>query len=78
MHKLKEIILEKKVILIEDLTTDGGSKIKFCDSIRKAGAKVEDAIVLFYYNIYDDVIKKLQNSGINLLFGMLVGHLGLL
>lgn len=58
----------KKVILIEDLTTDGGSKIKFCDSIRKAGAKVEDAIVLFYYNIYDDVIKKLQNSGINLFY----------
>ena len=50
----------KKVILVEDLTTDGGSKIKFCNSIRKAGAKVEETIVLFYYNIYDDVHKKIQ------------------
>ena len=40
----------KKVILVEDLTTDGGSKIKFCNSIRKAGATVEETIVLFYYN----------------------------
>ena len=61
-------IMGKKVILIEDLTTDGGSKIKFCDAIRNAGAKVEDAIVLFYYNIYDDVIEKLNKSGINLFY----------
>ena len=56
----------KKVILVEDLTTDGGSKIKFCNSIRKAGATVEETIVLFYYNIFDDVPKKLKKSGINL------------
>ena len=56
----------KKVILVEDLTTDGGSKIKFCNSIRKAGALVEEAIVLFYYNIFDDVPDKLKKSGINL------------
>ena len=56
----------KKVILIEDLTTDGGSKIKFCNSIRKAGATVEETIVLFYYNIFDDVPDKLKKSGINL------------
>ena len=56
----------KKVVLIEDLTTDGGSKIKFCDSIRNAGAEVEETIVLFYYNIFDDVPEKLKKSGINL------------
>ena len=56
----------KKVILVEDLTTDGGSKIKFCNSIRKAGATVEETIVLFYYNIFDDVPDKLKRSGINL------------
>ena len=56
----------KKVILVEDLTTDGGSKIKFCNSIRKAGAIVEETIVLFYYNIFDDVQDKLKKSGINL------------
>ena len=56
----------KRVILVEDLTTDGGSKIKFCNSIRKAGAIVEETIVLFYYNIFDDVTDKLKKSGINL------------
>ena len=56
----------KKVILVEDLTTDGGSKIKFCNSIRKAGATVEETIVLFYYNIFDDVPEKLKKYGINL------------
>ena len=56
----------KRVILVEDLTTDGGSKIKFCNSIRKAGATVEETIVLFYYNIFDDVQDKLKKSGINL------------
>ena len=56
----------KRVILVEDLTTDGGSKIKFCNSIRKAGAIVEETIVLFYYNIFDDVADKLKKSGINL------------
>ena len=56
----------KKVILVEDLTTDGGSKIKFCNSIRKAGATVEETIVLFYYNIFDDVPDKLKKYGINL------------
>ena len=53
----------KRVILVEDLTTDGGSKIKFCNSIRKAGAIVEETIVLFYYNIFDDVPDKLKKSG---------------
>ena len=56
----------KRVILVEDLTTDGGSKINFCNSIRKAGAIVEETIVLFYYNIFDDVPDKLKKSGINL------------
>ena len=56
----------KKVVLIEDLTTDGGSKIKFCNSLRKAGAIVEETVVLFYYNIFEDVPDKLKNSGINL------------
>ena len=58
----------KKVILVEDLTTDGGSKIKFCESLRKAGAEVEETLVLFYYNIFQDVPEKLKRSGINLNF----------
>ena len=48
--------IREKGYLIEDLTTDGGSKIKFCDSIRKAGAKVEfEPIVMEHgYNMNDE------------------------
>jgi orotate phosphoribosyltransferase len=36
-----------RVLLVEDLITDGGSKVAFLDALREAGAVVEDALVLF-------------------------------
>lgn len=36
-----------KVLLVEDLITDGGSKIGFLDALRAAEAEVTDALVLF-------------------------------
>ena len=59
-------IAGKKVVLIEDLTTDGGSKIKFCDALRSAGAEIEHTIVIFYYNIFPDTIKRLEKSNLHL------------
>ena len=35
------------VLLVEDLVTDGGSKLHFIEAIRKEGGVVEDALVLF-------------------------------
>jgi len=43
----------QKVILIEDLATDGGSKIVFIEALRKANLKVLDIFVIFYYDIFD-------------------------
>jgi len=43
----------QKVILIEDLATDGGSKIIFIEALRKAGLKITDIFVIFYYDIFD-------------------------
>jgi len=40
-------------ILIEDLATDGGSKITFIEALRKANLKVLDIFVVFYYDIFD-------------------------
>ena len=37
----------RKVLLIEDLITDAGSKIVFANAIRKAGGTVADVIVIF-------------------------------
>ncbi len=42
----------QRVLLVEDLTTDGGSKIKFCEALRRAGATVNHTIVVFYYDIF--------------------------
>jgi orotate phosphoribosyltransferase len=36
-----------RVVLVEDLITDGGSKLGFLDALAEAGAEVRDAVVLF-------------------------------
>jgi len=36
-----------RVLLVEDLITDGGSKLGFLDALAEAGGKVEDALVVF-------------------------------
>ena len=43
----------QKAILIEDLATDGGSKIIFVEALRKSGLKVSDIFVVFYYDIFN-------------------------
>ena len=56
----------KKVLLVEDLTTDGGSKIKFCEAIRKAGAEISNTIVIFYYDIFPEARQNLDEIGLTL------------
>ena len=43
-----------RTLLVEDLTTDGRSKINFCKALREAGAVVEHVFVNFYYDIFPD------------------------
>ena len=43
----------QSVLLVEDLATDGGSKINFINAMREARLKVRDIFVIFYYNIFD-------------------------
>ncbi len=56
----------QRVLLVEDLTTDGGSKINFCNALRKAGARADHTIVVFYYDIFDQTREKLTTEGITL------------
>ena len=44
---------KQKAILIEDLATDGGSKVIFVEAMRKAGLVVKDIFVIFYYDIFN-------------------------
>jgi orotate phosphoribosyltransferase len=53
-------------LLVEDLTTDGRSKINFCNALRRAGAIVDEAVVIFYYGVYPDAEKNLEEAGITL------------
>ena len=53
----------QKSILIEDLATDGGSKVIFVEAMRKAGLTVKDIFVIFYYDIFnfeDSALSKLN------------------
>jgi orotate phosphoribosyltransferase len=55
-----------RVLLVEDLATDGGSKINFIRAIRNAGAEVNDCLVLFHYGIYPVSVSSLAQEGVQL------------
>ena len=56
----------QRVLLVEDLTTDGGSKINFCEALRRAGAVVTDTLVIFYYDIFPETREKLIEHDLRL------------
>lgn len=55
-----------RVLLVEDLATDGSSKISFVEAIRSAGAICNHTAVIFYYAIFKDADKVLQDHRITL------------
>ena len=54
------------ILLVEDLTTDGNSKIKFCEALREAGAKVDHTFVVFYYDIFPQTRQALDKIGLEM------------
>jgi orotate phosphoribosyltransferase len=55
-----------RVLLVEDLTTDGGSKLGFVDAIRETGAHCAHTAVIFYYGIFPETETTLGAHGITL------------
>ena len=53
-----------RTLLIEDLTTDGRSKINFCTALRDAGARVDHVFVVFYYAIFAGSDEVLADMGV--------------
>ncbi|MDP4032009.1 MAG: orotate phosphoribosyltransferase, partial [Pseudorhodobacter sp.] len=51
---------------VEDLTTDGGSKLSFVDAIRETGATCAHTAVIFYYGIFDGTTERLAEHGVAL------------
>ena len=57
---------EQNILLIEDLATDGGSKLRFVDAIRKVGALCQHTAVILAYGIFPDRERKLTEAGVEL------------
>ncbi len=58
----------KRTLLVEDLTTDGASKIQFCQALRDAGAIVNHTFVVFYYGVFPGSLETLSRMDIRLHF----------
>lgn len=55
-----------RVLVIEDLTTAGGSMFNFIDAIRNAGGVVKHGMALFYYDIFAEAGKRFADGGVDL------------
>ena len=55
-----------QVLLVEDLATDGGSKLLFANALREAGAFCDHVFVVFYYDIFEHARDKLKDAGLTL------------
>ena len=56
----------QEVLLVEDMTTDGGSKLSFVDAIRETGATCAHTAVIFYYDIFPETGPRLAEHGVEL------------
>lgn len=55
-----------EVLLIEDLATDGGSKLMFVDALRESGLVVKDIFVVFFYGAFPGAQESMERAGVNL------------
>ena len=56
----------QRVLLVEDLATDGGSKVNFIKAIRQAEGRIEHALVIFHYGIFPQSVATLAELGVTL------------
>jgi orotate phosphoribosyltransferase len=55
-----------RLLLVDDVTTDGRTKAVMCDALRKSGATIQYAFVLFKYGIFDAVLSN-RDLGVEVL-----------
>lgn len=61
-----DVVEGQRTLLVEDLTTDGRSKIVFCNALREAGARVDHIFVVFYYSIFKDSEAIIRDMGLTM------------
>ncbi len=55
-----------RILLVEDLATDGGSKLNFIKAIRDAGGTIAHTFVIFHYGIFPQGPAQLREMGVEL------------
>ncbi|HYG90474.1 MAG TPA: orotate phosphoribosyltransferase [Azospirillum sp.] len=55
-----------RVLLVEQLATDGHRKARFIEPLRTAGCEVNDVFVLFQYGIFDSIHEHLTRLGVTM------------
>jgi orotate phosphoribosyltransferase len=55
-----------RVLLVDDLTTDGASKLAFARGLRAAGAVVEHVLTIFYHDAFPGAAARLRDAGLRL------------
>jgi orotate phosphoribosyltransferase len=55
-----------RVVLVEDLASDGASKVNFVNALRSAGAKVDHSFVVFFYGVFPGALKSLEEIGVGM------------
>jgi len=55
-----------RVLLVDDLTTDGASKLDFARGLRAAGATVEHALTIFFHNAFAGALERLAAAQLEL------------
>jgi orotate phosphoribosyltransferase len=55
-----------RLLLVDDLTTDGASKLNFARGIRAAGGIVVDVLTIFYHDAFPGADARLHEAGLTL------------
>ena len=55
-----------RALLVEDLATDGGSKINFINALRQAGQRCDATFVFFFYDIFPKARETMSELGVGL------------
>jgi orotate phosphoribosyltransferase len=55
-----------RLLLMDDLTTDGASKLAFVRGLRSAGAVVEHVLTIFYHNAFAGALERLEQANLRL------------
>ena len=56
----------RPTLLVEDLATDGGSKVGFVHALREAGTRCDHAFVVFSYGVFPGGLDALAGMGVAL------------